>query len=40
MVRMDSITQVSALFTDLPPPQPIRELLETNAIGLHIAQSE
>lgn len=40
MVRMGSITQVSALFTDLPPPLPIRELVEANAIGLHIAQSE
>jgi DeoR family transcriptional regulator, glycerol-3-phosphate regulon repressor len=37
MVRMGSITQVSALFTDLPPPEPIRELLVGNQLGRHIA---
>lgn len=37
MVRMASITQVSALFTDLPPPAPLGELLEAHNIGLHIA---
>jgi DeoR family transcriptional regulator, glycerol-3-phosphate regulon repressor len=39
MVRMGSITQVSALFTDLPPPEPIRELLASNQLGLHIVSS-
>lgn len=40
MVRMGSITQVSALFTDLPPPAPIRDLLASHNIELHVARSE
>jgi len=40
MVRMGSITQVSALFTDLPPPGPIQKLLEANNVGLHIASND
>lgn len=40
MVRMGSITQVSALFTDLPPPAVIRELLEEHKIELHVGRSE
>jgi DeoR family transcriptional regulator, glycerol-3-phosphate regulon repressor len=39
MVRLGSITQVSALFTDQPPPIAIRELLQTNNVALHIAPS-
>jgi DeoR family glycerol-3-phosphate regulon repressor len=40
MVRMGSITQVSALFTDLPPPAPIRDLLATHNIDLHVARGD
>jgi len=36
MVRMGSITQVSALFTDIAPPEPISKLLEGNGVGLHV----
>lgn len=38
MVRMGSITQVSALFTDLPPPGPIKEMLEAHKIELHVGR--
>jgi DeoR family glycerol-3-phosphate regulon repressor len=37
MVRMGSITQVSALFTDIPPPESIRKLLEGSGVGLYVA---
>lgn len=37
MVRMGSITQVSALFTDMSPPQGIRELLNSSGVALHVA---
>jgi DeoR family glycerol-3-phosphate regulon repressor len=39
MVRMGSITQVSALFTDIAPPEPIRKLLEGSGVGLHVVSS-
>ncbi len=37
MVGLGRITEVSALFTDRPPPQPIRALLDANDIDIHIA---
>jgi DeoR family transcriptional regulator, glycerol-3-phosphate regulon repressor len=37
MVRLGSITPVSALFTDLPPPPGIRELLNSHGVALHVA---
>jgi DeoR family transcriptional regulator, glycerol-3-phosphate regulon repressor len=37
MVRMGSITQVSALFTDAPPPAGIRALLKSSGVALHVA---
>ena len=40
MVRLGNISVVSALFTDRPPPAPIRELLEADGIELFIAGSE
>jgi DeoR family transcriptional regulator, glycerol-3-phosphate regulon repressor len=39
MVRLGSITQVSALFTDMPPPPGIRELLTSSGVALHIVPS-
>ena len=38
MVRLGNITQVSALFTDRPPPEPIRELLEAHDVGLFLPE--
>ena len=37
MVRLGSIGQAHHLFTDAPPPEKIRKLLETNSVELHIA---
>ncbi len=37
MVRLGSVTQVSALFTDMPPPPGIRELLSSTGVALHVA---
>jgi DeoR family glycerol-3-phosphate regulon repressor len=39
MVRLGSVTQVSALFTDQPPPPGIRELLSSSGVALYVAPS-
>jgi DeoR family glycerol-3-phosphate regulon repressor len=36
MVRAGSITEVSALFTDQPVPEPIRALLDAHGVKVHI----
>jgi DeoR family transcriptional regulator, glycerol-3-phosphate regulon repressor len=37
MVRAGSITEVSALFTDKPVPEPIRALLDSHEVMVHVA---
>ncbi|HEX2582083.1 MAG TPA: DeoR family transcriptional regulator [Dongiaceae bacterium] len=37
LVRLGNIADVDAFFTDVAPPDPIREILEENDIRLHIA---
>ncbi|CAL8970876.1 Glycerol-3-phosphate regulon repressor [Rhodoplanes serenus] len=37
LVRLGAITDVSALFTDQPPPPGIRALLATHGIAIHVA---
>ncbi|MDG6093986.1 DeoR family transcriptional regulator [Acetobacter sp. AN02] len=37
LVRAGHISQVSAFFTDRPPPLPVREILEKSGVALHIA---
>ena len=37
MVRLGSITEVSALFTDQPPPRPIQALLREHGVACHVA---
>ena len=37
MVGEGNLTQVSALFTDRPPPAPIRDLIAANGIDLFVA---
>jgi DeoR family glycerol-3-phosphate regulon repressor len=37
MVRIGTLAQVSALYTDLPPPPPIAALIGTLGIELHVA---
>lgn len=37
MVRMGSITEVSALFTDQPPPPAIRQLMAEHGVACHAA---
>jgi DeoR family transcriptional regulator, glycerol-3-phosphate regulon repressor len=37
MTRQGDISQITALFTDRPPPLPIQEILEANAIACFIA---
>ena len=36
MVRLGSIEQADHVFTDAPPPGPIRKLLKANGVELHI----
>jgi DeoR family glycerol-3-phosphate regulon repressor len=36
MLRMGWISEVSALFTDLPPPEGIRAILEAGNVALHV----
>ena len=40
MVRAGSITKVSALFTDQPPPPPIRELLDERGVKVFVAADD
>jgi DeoR family glycerol-3-phosphate regulon repressor len=40
MVRMGSITEVTALFTDEPPPPAIAKLLQEHDVGLKIAAKD
>ncbi len=37
MVRMGAISEIAALFTDLPPPPAIRALMATYGVDLHVA---
>lgn len=37
MVRLGQIDQISALFTDRAPPEPIRELLDNNGVEVFVA---
>jgi DeoR family glycerol-3-phosphate regulon repressor len=39
LVRLGSLSQISALFTDSPPPKPIRKLLAANGVNLHVAKT-
>jgi DeoR family glycerol-3-phosphate regulon repressor len=39
MVGEGSLTQVTALFTDRPPPAPIRDLMAANGIDLFVADA-
>ena len=36
MVRLGSITQADHVFTDQPPPRPIRQLLQAHQVALHV----
>jgi DeoR family glycerol-3-phosphate regulon repressor len=36
LVRLGSLSQISALFTDQSPPKPIRKLLTANGVSLHV----
>jgi DeoR family transcriptional regulator, glycerol-3-phosphate regulon repressor len=36
LVRLGSLAQISALFTDESPPKPIRKLLTANGVSLHV----
>ena len=38
MVRLGTIEQVDALFTDSPPPPRLRELLQVAGVKLHVAE--
>jgi DeoR family glycerol-3-phosphate regulon repressor len=38
-VRIGTLAQVSALYTDQPPPPPIAALIGTLGIELHVADS-
>jgi DeoR family glycerol-3-phosphate regulon repressor len=37
MVRVGSIAEVSALFTDQPPPESIQALMDAHDVKLHVA---
>jgi len=39
LVRLGSLSQISALFTDNAPPKAIRKLLTANGVSLHIVKS-
>jgi DeoR family glycerol-3-phosphate regulon repressor len=36
MVRLGSITQADHVFTNQPPPRPIRQLLQAHQVALHV----
>jgi DeoR family glycerol-3-phosphate regulon repressor len=36
MVRLGSITQADQVFTNQPPPRPIRQLLQAHQVALHV----
>jgi DeoR family glycerol-3-phosphate regulon repressor len=36
MVRLGSLTDVTALFTDRPPPPAIRDFMAAHGVELHI----
>jgi DeoR/GlpR family transcriptional regulator of sugar metabolism len=38
MVRMGSLSEVSALFTDVPPPPPLRERLIAGGVVVHVTE--
>jgi DeoR family transcriptional regulator, glycerol-3-phosphate regulon repressor len=38
LVRLGSLSQISALFTDEAPPKPIRKLLTINGVSLHVVK--
>jgi len=38
LVRLGSLSQISELFTDQPPPKPIRKLLVANGVSLHVVK--
>ncbi|MHB0774197.1 DeoR/GlpR family transcriptional regulator [Halomonas sp. WWR20] len=40
VVRQGNLSQLDALFTDREPPEPIKELLSTYGIALHIAHQD
>lgn len=40
MVRLGNVRELTAIFTDAPPPPPLRGLLEDGKVKLHIAQED
>jgi DeoR family glycerol-3-phosphate regulon repressor len=40
MVRLGTIEQVDALFTDSPPPAPVRDMLSAAGVKLHVAETD
>ncbi|MGD9508624.1 MAG: DeoR/GlpR family transcriptional regulator [Geminicoccaceae bacterium] len=40
MVRLGSLDDVDALFTDAPPPQPLQQRIETGNVALFVADGE
>jgi len=40
MVRLGNVRELTAVFTDAPPPPPLRGLLEEGKVKLHIAQED
>lgn len=40
MVRLGTIGQVDALFTDTPPPAPVRDMLSAAGVKLHVAETD
>jgi DeoR family glycerol-3-phosphate regulon repressor len=38
LVRLGSLSQIDALFTDEAPPQPIRKLLKATGVALHVVK--
>jgi DeoR family glycerol-3-phosphate regulon repressor len=39
LVRLGSLAQISAMFTDKAPPKPIRKLLTANGVSLHVVKN-
>jgi DeoR family glycerol-3-phosphate regulon repressor len=40
LVRLGSLSQITALFTDSPPPAPIRKLLKRAGVTLHVVRGK